>query len=313
MRQAKDLMTHNPKYIQSGEELRSAVSFFLQNDVRFAPVITPLGEIIGLLSEFSLVKASLRHYLDPEKHEKIIHHKDILEEVFFVEEEDSLDTVIKVLIKSPSHRIVVLSKQKKLMGIISPKDILRFITGESKKSIDLRTELETTKKQAEKLSIQLSSLQENLKKFQSLYNETPYMMHSVDAHGTIILANKKIHQVLGYREGELIGKSLTDLYPQTVHHEAMYGLRRIMDSGYHHTVYTTFVTKDGQKIRVDIASSSLKDQDGNFMGTISISREIDSEHLLRALHGVVSKHVELPSELVEDLRADAFTKKIGND
>lgn len=305
MRQAKDLMTHNPKYIQSGEELRDAVTFFLQNDVRFAPVITPLNEIIGLLSEFSLVKASLRQYLDPEKHEKIIHHKDILEEVHYVDEDDSLDTVIKTLIKSPTHRVLVLNKQSKLVGIISPKDILRFISGERKKTIDLRTELETTKKQAEKLAMQLTSLKENLSKYQGLYNETPYMMHSVDSNGTIILANKKIHTLLGYKEGELIGKNLTDLYPKNMQHEALQGLKKIIEEGFHHKTYTSFLTKDGNKIRVDIASSSLKDKNGKFMGTISISREIDSEHLLRALHGVVSKHVELPPQLLEELQEEA--------
>lgn len=42
----------------------------------------------------------------------------------------------------------------------------------------------------------------------------------------------------------------------------------------------------GEKIRVDIASSSLTDEAGQFLATISISREVQAEALLRALNGI---------------------------
>jgi hypothetical protein len=51
--------------------------------------------------------------------------------------------------------------------------------------------------------------------------------------------------------------------------------------------YTTMLRKNGDKMRVDIVSSSFKDQKGEFVGTISISREVDAEDLLRALNGLM--------------------------
>lgn len=308
MRQAKDLMTPHPRFVQSGEELRETVHVFLNNDIRYAPVVTPMQDVLGLLSEFGLIRAALRHYLDPDRHEKVVHHQDILEEAHFVEEDAALEDVVKALIRSPSHRVLVTNKQKKLVGIISPKDILRFIMGEQKKTSDLKHELEVTKAQAEKLASQLSSLQESLQKYQSLYNESPYMMHSVDESGQIILANKKIHETLGYDNNELIGKAITDIYPKSMQTEAYQGLARIIKDGYHHRTYTSMVTKSGGKVRVDIASSSLKDKYGKFIGTITISREVDSENLLRALNGLVSIANELPESLRNEIQAEIAKK-----
>lgn len=311
MRQAKDLMTANPKFIQSGWEVRDAVQFFLENEIHFAPVITPMNEILGMASELGLIKASLRQYMVPEKHDKVIHHQEILEEVVFVNEEQTLEDVVKCMIRAPSNRVLVQGKHNKVVGIISPRDILRFMTGEQKKAVSLRQAFEDTKKKAEEMAMELNALKTKLDRFQSLYNETPHMMHSVNAEGKIVLANKRIHQVLGYKDGELIGKSITDLYPDSVHHEAVQGLQRIMRDGFHASTYTSMLSKTGEKIRVDIVSSALKDKDGRFIATITISRAVDSENLLRALHGLISKDPDLAalvSDSEEALAAGALKK-----
>lgn len=281
-------MTPNPKVIQSGEELRNTVHIFLQNDVHYYPVLNPLGECLGLLSELALVKISLRYYFDSSsRNDKVAHHQEFLDEVTWVSEDENLDEVIKTLLKTPTHRVLVKNKKEKLAGIISPRDIVRILTGESKKVLDLRSELEKAKKETAVQAAEIKNLSESLARYKTVFADTPYMMHSVDAQGVIQMANKKIHQVLGYNDGELIGKTLGDLYPKSVQHEAIEGLKRIMDEGFHHTTYSSMLTKNGQKIRVDLASSALRDNQGNFLGTITISREIDSENLLRALHGVL--------------------------
>lgn len=286
-RTAKEIMTKNPRTIQSGAELHETISFFLESDVRTAPVVTPMGEVLGMMTDMGLVKASLKKYLDPERHEKVAAHKEILDEPTFVEEDAPVEEVIRAMIKSPLHRILVVSKQKRLLGIISPKDVVRFITGEQAKTVNLRAELEATRSEAQNLAKQLEGALHTLEKFQRLFVETPYMMHSSDENGKIIMANKKIHQVLGYEEGELIGRTIFDIYPKSVHHEARAGIDRIKEKGFHHTTYTTMLRKNGDKIRIDIASSSLKDKYGKFIGTISISREVDAEALLRALNGIM--------------------------
>lgn len=293
MKKAKDIMTPNPKMVQSGHDLKDAITFFLENNLHYSPVISPMGDVLGLLSEFSLVKASLRVYLEPNKHEKVAHHVDTLEPMEFISEDATLDEVVKTLTKSPTHRILVRGKNNKVVGIISPKDILLLVSGAERNALDLRKELEKTREQAADLSDKLETLEETTKIYKNLFEDSPHMMHAVDKNGRIVMANKAIHRKLGYEDGELIGKMLTDLYPKSVLHEAISGLKKIEEEGQHQMTYTTMVRKNGAKIRVDIASSALRDEYGKFISTITISREVDSEALLRALHGVVGGKIDL--------------------
>ena len=64
------------------------------------------------------------------------------------------------------------------------------------------------------------------------------------------------------------------------------------------------MTKKQQKIRVDIASSALKDHHGKFIGTISVARVIDSDELLRTLHGVLNKDHVQKEDLEEFLKLE---------
>jgi PAS domain S-box-containing protein len=293
MKTAKHIMTPNPKFIGSGEDLKTATQLFFDNNIHFAPVLTPNKEVIGLLSEMGLVKAALKQYLEPTMHDKVVHHREQLEEVTFVEEDSSLDDVVKAIIKCPCHRVLVRNKQGLLVGIIAPKDILALVSGQQRHSVNLKAELEKTRVEASQLTDKVGDLEQSLKVYRNMFEESPYMMHSVDQTGRIVMANKRIHVVLGYDKGELIGKHLTDLYPKSVLHEAIQGLKEIQEKGHHHMTYTTMLRKNGEKIRIDIASSSLKTSTGDFLGTISISRQVDAEELLRALHGIVDPDIQL--------------------
>lgn len=287
MKTAKDIMTPNPKFIGSGEDLKTATQLFFDNNIHYAPVVTPTKEVLGLFSEMGLVKAALKQYLEPEQYDKVYHHKDLFNQAVFVPETATLDDVVKAITKADSNRVLVQNKQGLLVGIIAPKDILALVSGQTRQSLSLKSELEKTRTEASTLNNKLETLEETLKRYRNIFEDSPYMMHSVNAEGRIILANKQIHQRLGYEQGELIGKSLADIYPKTVLHEAMQGLEQIKEKGVHHLTYTTMVRKNGEKIRIDIASSSLRNSKGEFLGTISISREVDAEELLRALHGIM--------------------------
>jgi predicted transcriptional regulator len=228
MKTAKDIMTPNPKYISSGEELYKTTELFFENNIHYAPIMTPNKEVLGLLSEMGLVKAALKRYLEPDSHEKVIHHKELFETAYFVEEADSLDQVIKAMTKSESRRVLVRNKLGYLVGIISPKDILRLVSGQQVKTTNLRYELDKSKQEAQELTAKLQAFEHSLKLYRNVFEDSPYMMHSVNKEGVIIMANRRIHESLGYDKDELLGKKLSDLYPKTVVHEAVQGLSTIM-------------------------------------------------------------------------------------
>lgn len=280
-------MTSKIRTIQATDDLKAAMNLFLTNEFHYAPVISSMGETLGLISEMAMVKAYLRHYLDSDKNEKVSDHKDLIQEATYIYEDASLDDVAKALIQSPDNRILVLgAATKKLVGIISPRDLLRFLSGEQRSNQSIREELEKAREQALDLAKELQQSKDYNERYQALIENSPNMMHGVNEKGIIVLANKKLHLVLGYEQGKLIGKKITDLYPKAVHHEALEGLKKIIETGHHHTTYSSMVTQQDEKVRVDLISSALH-KDGKFLHTITVARIINSDILLRALHGAI--------------------------
>ncbi|MCB0357915.1 MAG: CBS domain-containing protein, partial [Bdellovibrionales bacterium] len=275
MKTAKDLMTKDPILVQSGSDVRDQLKQFLENDISSAPVVNPLGEILGALNEVGLIKSYL---LNKIKHKdnnmKVIHHKELLDPIEIVKESRPATEVIRIMIHSPNHRVVVVNNMNQVTGVISPKDILKFLAGEDSENKLLKDELKETQDKLEALQQKLEDMQMVLTNYQDLYQDAPTMMHSVDAKGTITMANKKIHNVLGYDDNELIGKTIFDLYAKNCHGQATQGLKTIMKDGFHNSTYSTMITKDGGKVRVDVVSTALRDKYGKFIGTISASRPI---------------------------------------
>lgn len=276
MKTAKAIMTPDPKHIQSGERLLDTIGLFFQNNIHYAPVITPTGEILGLLSEVSLVKASLRHYLEPGKNEKVYAHRDLLEPIVYVQDNDSIDDVVKAIMKSPSKRVLVQDFKSKLVGIISPKDIIRFLSGEQHQKIQIEDHLKKYEEKTKSLSVKVQTLQDLVHIYKEAFENSPLMMHSLDGKGEIIMANRKIHAALDYEYGDLIGKKIRELYPHTMHDLAMEGLETIKRIGFHNSTTTQMIKKDGHTMNVDIVSSALKNSEGAFLATISISRPLES-------------------------------------
>ena len=287
MRTAAELMTPNPKMVGSGESLQDVIRLFLDQGITSTPVINPLGEILGVLSELCLVKAYMLHKAKFSKSDKVGHHIELLDPVSYVNSWAPLVEVLREMIAAPTHRLLVRDGKSRVIGIISPKDLMRAMLGETHPAQNLRQKLAETEVQLKSSNEKVLDLEKRLEMYQQAFHETPYMMHAVDGQGIILMANKREHDALGYRDGELVGKSIFDLYAEPMHGEAERGLKRLMETGHQPVTYTTMVRKDGTLLRCDIASSVLHNEKGEFQSTITVLRPVDSDELLRILNGVV--------------------------
>lgn len=286
MPKAKDIMTANPLMLGSGTELLEAVHFFNQNGISSAPVQSPLGEVLGQLTEMDLLKAVVHHKAQGSKYSKVAHAHEYFEPVHYVDEESDLGAVIKKIVKSPTHRILVRDYQSRVVGIISPKDLLRNLFGDEKVSTKIVEEMDHLHKELEELRDRLKEMSLYLNTYDSVFHSGLYMLHSVDHTGRIIFANERLHQALGYEPGELIGKTIYDLYPKEVHAEARTGLKRVMTQGKHRQTFSRMLKRSGDFLPVDLASAALRDEYGHFLGTFTISREYDADMASKPLDGV---------------------------
>jgi CBS domain-containing protein len=127
MATAKDIMTPDPIVLESSASIQEAVDLFTQKKISSAPVQSSMGDVAGTLTELGLVRALVLNQIQPEKYQKIAHCMELLSHGSFVLPSDSITTVIKTMIKSPTQRVLVKSNGRKILGIISPKDMMRVL------------------------------------------------------------------------------------------------------------------------------------------------------------------------------------------
>jgi PAS domain S-box-containing protein len=286
---ARDIMTPNPICISAESEIHEAAEFFLKNFVSSAPVTDTHGKVLGQLAELGLMRALVRARIKDTPLHKVIDFKEQLSAPQFVLESTDIPEVVKGLIQSPVHRVLVQSAAGKLVGIISPKDVLRSLMGEGKNTTKLSDKLHQLDDQIKILSTHLADANSHLMQHTKFFETNQYMMHSADRNGKILMANVTLHQMLGYEHDELIGKTIFDIYPENLHTQIRDGLKKVIAEGGHKLIYSTMVKKNGQTVRVEVVSSSVSDPQGKFLSTFTISRPIDGDLLLKALHGVFDK------------------------
>lgn len=139
MTTASDVMTPNPITLDSSTAILDAVKLFIEKKISSVPVFSTMGDIAGQLTELVLVRIMVMYQLQPEKYSKLAHCVELLEPAHFADPTDSITTVLKTIIKSPSRRVLVRSNGRKILGIISPKDLLKVLMADSADAKSIQT------------------------------------------------------------------------------------------------------------------------------------------------------------------------------
>ncbi len=285
MRAAKDLMTANPYFLSAQMSVQNAIKEMMTHKISSLPVLGAGSRILGQISEVELLKAFILSSKKDNANKVLADYSSLFSKPTIVQETDAIDVVVKSIINSSFHRVLVVNSHKQLTGIISPKDLLRFLMGEVANS-GLSKELLVMKDRIAILKDQLKAAQTELKSIAGIVEKSPFMFHSCDANFNILVANEKLHSELGYQPKELIGASIFQIYDPTEKQPAEETLRAVMASDQNIKVYSTFIRKNKQPLKVEVVSSAIRNNKGEFVATSSISRVLDSDSLLRILHGI---------------------------
>ncbi|MCE3010795.1 MAG: PAS domain S-box protein [Proteobacteria bacterium] len=265
MKKARMIMRTGTPVLSFDSTVNEAVQMMKQKDLGFVAINASSDRFQGVLTEAALTRAFLRFQSHPDK-EALIFYRDLFEPVQLIHEYEDFPEVIKKVVSSPGHRTFVMNSTGNVIGHITAKDILHHLTEggdgfqeESKVVID-------------QLAI-----------YESFFEKCPFMMHSVDSEGKILMANQMLHAVLGYAAGSLLGKTIFDLYPPEAHESAKQGLKTIFDKGYHKVVQGMMLTADQKMIEVELVSKALENTQGEVIGTITVSRPLEMKKLLEVL------------------------------
>jgi PAS domain S-box-containing protein len=139
--------------------------------------------------------------------------------------------------------------------------------------------------------------------FQVIIEHFPDIVHSVNEDGKIVFTNRKAEELLGYSRKELLGMSIRQIYAPEVLQAMERGFKTLKASG-DNLVESVLQDRYGNRIPVEIRSFSIYDNEGHFLRTFSILRDIRKVKELQEglLHSARLAAIgELASGIVHDI------------
>jgi len=277
MKTAHDIMTTNPILFNEEDDLTEVTTRFLLSRISSAPVVDVREKPIGVLTETGLMKCFLMLYSKPANKIKLKDVVNLIDPATFVNLDDALEKVLRTMLTSKTSRVIVLGTSNRIVGVISPKDILKSLSedllqikGVSDKLLKAATHV-AYNSQASGADVSEDNL------YKKFFENSPYMMHSVDAQGMVRMANKKTHRALGYEYPELVGKKMETLYLEKYWESARDGLHQARREGEFLKVNTSMLHKNGTSLPVEIQTTGLFDEKSKFLGTMSVVRSLDQD------------------------------------
>ena len=158
---------------------------------------------------------------------------------------------------------------------------------------------ETERKRAEE------ALKESEERYRTLVETIPHGIQEIDASGIITLANSAYHRILGYREGELIGKSIFDLIASDSERKAFcdYLTTYVKEQPVPIPWVGKNLTKDGRVIDVKEDWNYKGDEQGGITGFISVLTDItDRKRAEETLKEYSQRLEEIVEQRTKELR-----------
>ena len=107
-----------------------------------------------------------------------------------------------------------------------------------------------------------------------LLNSLPDMIHSVNKEGRIVFTNKRFSEILGYTQEELLDMGIFELYAPEIRTRVERGFDALKQKGDMKVRESLLKSKSGEVIPVEIRSFGVYNENGEFMRTFSMLRDI---------------------------------------
>ncbi|MGE3262242.1 MAG: HPP family protein [Bacteriovoracia bacterium] len=122
---AKDIMSSRLIVAREGMNIEDALKLLVNNKITGLPVVDDSGMIIGILSEYDIIA-----HVGKESHitsEIFRENATYSKNVESVTEETSFTEILERFIKLKCRRLPVLDASKRLVGIISRRDVMKVL------------------------------------------------------------------------------------------------------------------------------------------------------------------------------------------
>lgn len=147
------------------------------------------------------------------------------------------------------------------------------------------------------ISLQIASqqhLSESEARYRALVDASPYGILEIDVGGEIVYANQIVHDIFGYPDPQLVGRSVYATMPKTIRAEMHRQFSNLLRSDMHFQRYQRKgLTHCGRLIDLDVAINQRLNEQGEVIGFVSfisdITDNIEAELRLRQLSTAVEQ------------------------
>jgi len=156
----------------------------------------------------------------------------------------------------------------------------------------------------------------NANVFEIVFEHFPDIIHSVDSDGNIVFTNRKAESLLGYSRDELLSMNIRQIYADEILEKVEEGFSQLKKQGEKVIVESILKDRDGNRIPVEIRSYGIYDDDGNFLRTFSIIRDIrEIKELQNSLihAGRLAAIGEMASGIAHDIKNPLNVLFLAND
>ena len=144
------------------------------------------------------------------------------------------------------------------------------------------------------------SLQESQARLRSLYESTPAMLHSIDAHGVLLTVSDTWLAKLGYTRDEVIGRSSAEFLSPASHEYARnVVLPRFLATGRCDNIEYQMLRKDGSLIDVRLSAIMERDDQGQAVRSLAILEDITEKHAVEAALNANQERLTLATQANE--------------
>jgi CBS domain-containing protein len=122
---AKDIMSDKVVVATEDMNIEEAVKLLVNNKITGLPVVDKEGKMVGILSEYDIIaRVGRDKKIDEKNFKNSIPYTKTVE---YVSEDTPLTEVLDRFIEAKCRRLPVLDKSKRLVGLISRRDIMRVL------------------------------------------------------------------------------------------------------------------------------------------------------------------------------------------
>ncbi|MGD8983865.1 MAG: CBS domain-containing protein [Desulfobacteraceae bacterium] len=129
MVKAKDIMSTTVTTVHEYANVMEVIKLLVEHNVTGLPVVDDSGRLLGMVTEKDILMLLL---YDPNVKGKTV--TDLMTtEITHFDEDENLMTIFESLVQSNFRRVPILSEGR-LVGIVSRRDIIKFLSAKAKKA-----------------------------------------------------------------------------------------------------------------------------------------------------------------------------------